>query len=443
MLLRRQFLAFLGACSLSVPLRAAPSQASDYPSDVRFAIEEIGKQCGELLRAKDIDWREVSEPFLKEADAVETDEQHLVLLTRLLARLEDGHAAVQPLERGKHVKWPEEAERTGAGFFLCRSGKKLLVKSVWNVAKEMGLQPGMEVVSIDDTPASKWLDARIVELRDVHSFSTDQQAFFYATHWGLGMPAGTRLELELKGVQGKKSKRTLTYEKAALAPWGPAVFPEGLEGDDDVRWGRLPSRFGYVHLRRCKEDLPERMDQVLAALGDAPGLILDFRANGGGGFDHEAFLGRFVPAGKQLAFTNTYPSAGPNPYGGPIVVIVDGNCRSAGETASGIFKEDGRAYMIGESPTAGMSSSKTTIELPSRLFALYVSIASNKGRFNGGKGIEGIGVMPHEIVAYDARDLAAGIDTLTARAEALLARFPQKDVPYDPAKFGWEPSRHR
>jgi len=30
--------------------------------------------------------------------------------------------------------------------------------------------------------------------------------------------------------------------------------------------------------------------------------------------------------------------------------------RSAGETGSGIFKEDGRAYMIGESATAGMST---------------------------------------------------------------------------------------
>jgi carboxyl-terminal processing protease len=429
---------WIASAALLAP-RAAWSQGSDYEADVRFAVEQIETQCAALLRSKEIDWPKVSKPFLKEAADVENDSQHLVLLTRLLARLEDGHCTVQPLERGKDVKWPEEPERTGAGMAWCKSGKKILVKNVWNVAGEVGLEPGMEVLSVDGTSVSKWLDARIVELRDVQSFSTDQHAFFFATHWGLGMPVGTRLKLELKGVDGKKSKRTLTYEKAALAPWGPAVFPDGLQGDEDVRWVVLPSGAGYVHLRRCKGDLPERMDEALAKLGNVPGLVLDFRANGGGGFDHDAFLGRFVPAGKQLAFTNTYPSAGPNPYGGPIVVIVDGNCRSAGETASGMFKEDGRAYMIGESPTAGMSSSKTTIELPSRLFALYVSIASNKGRFNGGKGIEGIGVIPHEIVEYQAKDLAAGIDTLTARAEALLADFPHKDVPYDPAKFGWEP----
>jgi C-terminal processing protease CtpA/Prc len=68
-----------------------------------------------------------------------------------------------------------------------------------------------------------------------------------------------------------------------------------------------------------------------------------------------------------------------------------------------MFKEDGRAFMIGESATAGMASQKTTIPLPSQLFELYVSTHSNKGRFNGGRGIEGIGVVPHEIVELDPR----------------------------------------
>jgi carboxyl-terminal processing protease len=148
-------------------------------------------------------------------------------------------------------------------------------------------------------------------------------------------------------------------------------------------------------------------------------------------------MGRFIPQGKTMRFAKAYQSAGPKPYGGPIVVIIDAGVRSAGETAAGMFKEDGRAYMIGESPTAGMSSSKTTIELPSRLLALYVSVSSNMGRFNNGKGIEGIGVLPHETVEYDPKDLAAGIDTLTRRAEELLKKYPQAKVPYNPQDFGW------
>ncbi|MEM7515963.1 MAG: S41 family peptidase, partial [Planctomycetota bacterium] len=180
------------------------------------------------------------------------------------------------------------------------------------------------------------------------------------------------------------------------------------------------------------------IDAALASLGEVSGLILDFRGNSGGSFDHEAFMGRFVPKGYELKFAKRYASSGRSPYGGPIVCIVDATVRSAGETASAIFREDGRAYTIGESPTAGMSATKTTIELPSGLASLYVATGSNMSRSNEGRGLEGVGALPHETVSFDAKDLAAGKDTLILRAEALLEDYPQDDVPYDPSEFGWE-----
>jgi C-terminal processing protease CtpA/Prc len=118
-----------------------------------------------------------------------------------------------------------------------------------------------------------------------------------------------------------------------------------------------------------------------------------------------------------------------------MVVIVDPGVRSAGETVAGMLKEDGRAYMIGEGPTAGMSSQKSTLAVPSGLFTVRFSVHSNKARFNGGKGIEGIGVPPQEVVPYDPRDLAAGRDTLILRAEKVLADgLPKGAVPYPGGK---------
>jgi len=429
--MRRVLLALL-ALAL-VPLSSAVAQ-SKYETDVRFALDEIGKQCETLIRSKGLDWPAVEREMLQEAKSVENDTQHLVLLRRLLARLHDGHCEVRPTEATKDLKWPDDAPgggaRTGCGMFWCRVGKKIYVKSTWNAAKDVGLEPGMEVLTVDDQPVLKWLDARVAERSDYISYSTAQHAFFDACHAGLAHPVGSRLELQVKELNGKKKKRTVTYTKAALRAWGPAVFPPDLKSSGDVTFGVLASGYGYIHLRRSPGELPEQVDDALAVVGDAPGLILDFRANSGGGFDHEALMGRFVPKDETLNGQVSYASAGPKPYGGPIVVIVDGTVKSAGETGSGIFKEDGRAYMIGESPTAGMASQKTTIELPSGLFALYVSTHSNKARFNGGKGIEGVGVIPHEIVEFDPSDLAAGRDTLILRAEALLAKFPQSKVPY-------------
>ena len=137
-----------------------------------------------------------------------------------------------------------------------------------------------------------------------------------------------------------------------------------------------------------------------------------------------------MDAGETRATWVPYVHRGYHDVPRHVVAIVDGNVRSAGETAAGFFKDDGRGYVIGESATAGMSSQKTTIELPSKLFALYVSTRSNHARANGGKGLEGLGVIPHELVAFEAKDLAAGVDTLIRRADELLARFPADKVPF-------------
>jgi C-terminal processing protease CtpA/Prc len=299
----------------------------------------------------------------------------------------------------------------------------------------------MEVLEVNGVAASKWLEQRIQSLADTCSFSSPQHAFSFACHWGLADYPGTKLALVLRKPKGKKTERELTYVKANPTPWGPAYWPKNMKSvtdEGDVNYALIDKKWGYVHLRRSPGDLPEQVDVALTALEDAKGLILDFRGNSGGGFDHDAFLGRFVPAGKVFSSGKDYACTGPHPFGGPIVVIIDATVRSAGETGAGLFKDDGRGYVIGESPTAGMSSQKTTIVLPSKLFALYVSIDSNKGRYNEGRGLEGIGVIPHRIVEFDPDDLEQKVDTLIKVAQELLEKFPQKDVRYDPKDFGWK-----
>jgi C-terminal processing protease CtpA/Prc len=179
-------------------------------------------------------------------------------------------------------------------------------------------------------------------------------------------------------------------------------------------------------------DLHELVDKALAELADAPGLVLDFRANRGGGYDRDALLGRFVPKGQTFGGE---ASAGPNPYGGPIVVLADPATISAGETIVGELAEEGRAYFIGPGPTCGASSSKSTTTAPSGLFEVRFSISSNKQRFNGGKGIEGLGMTPHEVVDYDPKLIASGVDPCIARAVELLAKpLPKSKVTYVPPK---------
>ncbi|MCA9321760.1 MAG: hypothetical protein KDB53_13545, partial [Planctomycetes bacterium] len=270
--------------SLVVVTLLSPSVCAqkDCEKDIRHATKEIEKQCRDFLKLKDIDWKKISREFLREAKKVESDSDHLVLLVRLLARLEDGHAAVMPVEGARQVRWPEEPTRRGPGFFLCRIGDDLVVKNAWGPAAAAGIEPGMTLERVDKEPAEKWFDGILAERRDLQSFSTDHQAFFAACHWGLALPEGTRLKLEFKELSGKSKRATLTCEDRNYIARGPAFPPKGLKAVDrkgNVSYARTEKGFGYIHLRRCPGDLPELVDEALGALENPPGLILDFRGN--------------------------------------------------------------------------------------------------------------------------------------------------------------------
>ena len=429
------------AVSAPADLASEPTEEVDYRKDVEFALDELEKRCGHFFKLKDIQWKKVRKEFTKAAKKVKDDQQHFALLVRLLARLEDGHAYVKLGAGNQDFQAPKDLfpQTFGPGMTWTRVGKKYYVRTAYGDAAELGITPGMEIVKVDGTKVDRWVQERIEALADLRSFSTDHQAEFYALSKGLAHPEGTRLKLDLKNAKGKSMKRTVPCTVKRYAPEGPVVFPGKMQGDGDLRYLKTEEGFGYIHVRRCKGDLPEKMEQALAEFGSVAGIVIDFRGNPGGAFDHDALLGRFVPSGKTLdEGGKKIASAGANPYGGPVVVLIDGTVCSAGETASGMFKEEGRGYLIGESPTAGMSSSKETIELPSKRFALYVSVFSNKARFQGGRGIEGIGMEPHELVPMDPEDLLAGKDTLIERGFALLRDFPHNKVPYKPKRYGWD-----
>lgn len=399
-----------------------------YQKDVEFLLKEFEAKAGHFFKTKNIDWKKVREKFIADVKKVKDDVEHIELCNCLIAQLKDGHAYL----KDSKVKMPksEQENWVGPGMFWCLKEKQIFVKNVWSPAKDAGISEGMEIMLVDNKNAWDWLMASVKERSELMGFSTDYQAYYAACHWGLTGPPSSKMILSIKDIDGKIKMITVTRDRRGGRgiPEGPVFPPKGLKNIGRQSYGQTDSGFGYIHLRDVPDELPEQLDTMLSGIGDVPGLILDMRANGGGGCDHEAVFGRFL---KNGAGWGQYKGVGKANYTGPVVVIVDAGIRSAGETVAGIFKEDGRGYMIGDSPTAGMSSSKTTIEAPSKLFKAYFSVKSNKGRFNNGKGIEGIGVPPNEIVYYDPKDLDKGVDTLIIRAEELLKTgFPKGVVRY-------------
>lgn len=402
-----------------------------YAKDVDFMLTELPKKAGHFFETKHIDWKKVGMEFRAAAKKVKSDEEHLKLCYRLIARLKDGHAALIEAT----VKYPDESKGrrfTGPRVHLVTIGNKAYVRTAFGDAETAGVKTGMEVVKIDGKPVMEYLKSASERLCDERGYGTDHAAMYYACHTGLADWEGEAIEFQL--LDGKKRETVKIVRRGGpnFVPIGPVFPPTEVKMIGRQAYGKTAGGMAYIHLRDVPGNLPEQLDAMLKEVGDAPGLILDCRANGGGGCDHEAVFGRFLAAGEKW---RKYQGAGPNPYTEPMVVIVDAGVRSAGETIAGQFKEDGRAWMIGDTPTAGTSSSKDRLEVPSGMFKVYYSVASNMGRLNGGKGIEGIGVPPSEVTPYDPEDLRKGVDTQIRKTEEILKRgLPANKVPYQAKK---------
>lgn len=410
--------------------------ATECERDVAFALERLEEKCGHFFATKGVDWKAVSKEMTDAAKKAKDDSAHYGVLVRLVARLHDGHAYAAPVDEENAPKLPPDLTEPlfAPGMHLCRNRetKRVFVKASWGSAERAGLVAGVEIVSVDGDPIEKWLDERVAYWRDRRGFGTDAHARAFALSRGMAVPRGTRLKFATKSPKGAAKTISLTVNDDEDRRPFPPFVPSDSREVRGLTIGKTQGGHGYVFIPKIESDLPERMDEALGELGKIDGLVLDFRGNTGGGCDHDQLLGLFVKKGDTLnrADASPLPSFGAHPYAGNLVVIADGMVVSAGETASGMFKEDGRGYLIGDDTTAGMSGSKEDLELPSGKFRLHFVVRSHKARFNDGRGIEGVGIEPHEIVPYDPKDLAKGIDSLIARADALLKKFPTNKVPY-------------
>lgn len=427
---RRDFTALLAAGVL--PARAADDRGAVYAKDIAFLLDELPHHAGRFFKLKQIDWDAVRAEMMAAVPAVTTDSEHLVLCSRLVARLKDGHAGLVDMK----APWPDESNGrrwTGPRVHLVVIGDGVFIRAAFGEAAQAGLQPGQQVETIDARPARKWVDDTVARLSDRNGYSTDHQALHAACHWGLADWSGTPVTFVIREEDGPGREVTLVRNGGPnFAPIGPVQFPQGVQTLGRHSYGKTPGGFGYIHLRDVPDELPAQLDTMLGGIGEATGLIVDLRGNGGGGCDHAAVMGRFLP---KDTFWGEYESAGEKPFTGPIVAIIDAGTRSAGETVAGLIIEESRGYGLGDTPTAGMSAAKMSLPVPSGLFSARFAVRSHMSRWNKGRGLEGIGLSPTETLAYDPAELLAGGDTQIRRAEALLATgFPPDSVDYAPPK---------
>ena len=167
----------------------------------------------------------------------------------------------------------------------------------------------------------------------------------------------------------------------------------------------LDKRIGYIYVRRIRNDLIESLDQAVEKLWDAEGLIIDVRGNSGGGFDA-------ARAHRNFALDDDQEPQRPR-FKGPIALLIDARCISAGEGWASWFVAKKRAKVFGTA-TAGASARKRTYTLKNGLYKVRFPIKLYRGSLD--RPIERRGVEPDVSVRPNAQDLANGRDTILQAA---------------------------
>ena len=197
-------------------------------------------------------------------------------------------------------------------------------------------------------------------------------------------------------------------------------------------WRRLPQDVGYVRFNMFfdPEGLAKTMEEAIRGCRDCRGFVLDLRGNPGGigglamgvagWFTDQSGLqlGTEYLRGLTIKFV-IFPR--PEPFRGPLAVLMDGCSASTSEILAGGLKDIHRARLFG-TRTAAAALPSVIERLPNGdgfqyAIANYIS--------QGGKPLEGIGAIPDEEVTLTRRQLLEGKDpALDAAVEWIQKQRP-------------------
>lgn len=374
------------------------------------------------FEVKEVDWEAVRAEYRPQAEAAQSDAEFYEAVDGMLDSLHDAHTGLmQPSNRSFCTRYASIREMEGLP----------VLRAVSEAGSAAGLQAGDLIETVNGRPAA----AMVAEMEtSLHNASTPWQARARAFSYLLHTPAGETLDVTLKRAGGETVSLTLTCDlETHLAQTVPAA-DEPL-----VTWERLPSGVGLIRIPTfgTQRDLVAEFETALAALQDAPGLILDIRGNGGGDTGlSDPIAGHFLP--EYVLYGHDYFVKGQpirgwvsrvpydvHPqqpyYDRPVVLLIDPLVMSTAENFAVALVDSGRATAVGRR-SGGASGNPVSFKLPGEAQARF---STGDFRRMDGTRLEGIGVQPDAPVAWTVADARAGRDPDVETAVALITQSAQ------------------
>jgi carboxyl-terminal processing protease len=369
-----------------------------------------------------VDWNEVHRRYAPLVEATKKDQEFYALMNQMTSELHDAHTRFNSPEQWKNFR---RQQGVTVGFTVDDVDGKTVVTSVipGTDAVRAGIEPGMVVLRVDDTPVAE----RIADIEKKRQPSSSERA----TRWFIynrvfAGPADTPVKVALQRGDGSVFEASVRRQIYSAAP--------------EVTTHVLPSGNVYIRFDGFQHPITKEFRQALQKFRSAPGLIVDLRRNGGGDLAvllpiAGYFFGKKTLFAKDSTRTGKPLSsyvglfklplqlyvgrAGEQIYSGPVVILVDAHSASSSEVFAAGMQDTLRAKVIGsQSCGCVLGIAKPRVMKGGGVLEMSeVLWFSPKGR-----KLEGTGIIPDKIVMPSVADLQRRRDPVLAEADKSLVR---------------------
>jgi carboxyl-terminal processing protease len=369
-----------------------------------------------------LDWQAVHDELRPKLDRATTMEQARAVMEDMLSRLKQTHFGIVPATVYEEMEDGGKGPgRTGMEVRVVDGRALVTSTEPDSPAAKTGVKPGWEIERVDGKPLASGLRKIDRNFRDstLHDLMLEQ-----AVSTRLAGSAGSRVKVSFRDAGNRDT--TIEIERTR---------PRGAE----FSFGNLPQMYFWVESRKVRPDVgyirfnlffaPDALNKAVEnAVKDCAtcrGFVVDLRGNLGGigglapglagwFLDRQGLrLGDMLLRAAKLKFV-VFPR--PAPFLGPLAILMDGCSASTAEIFAGGMQDLKRARVFGMR-SAGAALPSVFERLPNGdgfqyAIANYIS--------EGGKQLEGAGVIPDETAGPSRQTLLEGRDPALDRALAWI-----------------------
>lgn len=391
------------------------------------AVWDIIKRTHYDPKINGVDWDGARDELRPKAEAAPDVQALRAVIGELIGRLGESHFGLLPAETADALKVeggkdaPSRDRRGDIGLDVRVVGGQVLVSEVEpdRPAAKAGVKTGWIVRSIGETTVESMMSKVPERSRGLRSSYLIRGGVVSRLRGAPGQP----VKVGFEDGEGKAVDLEIARDRAPGELAGLGNLPP-MNVRLDSREATTPGgkHVGVIRFNVWLIPIALQFDKALHAFRSADGIVVDLRGNPGGiggmvmgvgghFVDELKPFGVMTMRGNTLTFKANPRRVSPDnqrvePYGKPLVILIDGESASTSEIFAGGMQEMGRARVVGES-SAGAALPSMMERLPNG-DVLQHAIADY--RLPSGRRLEGEGVIPDEVAPLTRANLLAGKD---------------------------------